>query len=48
MTLRVLELFAGIGGAALAWERLGFEHVAFVEVFLDLVSRYWYCSCEVT
>ena len=29
--MRVLECFAGIGGFALAWERLGFEHIQFVE-----------------
>ncbi|TAL45480.1 MAG: DNA cytosine methyltransferase [Salinibacterium sp.] len=30
--MRCLELFAGIGGFPLAWQRLGWEHVGFVEI----------------
>ena len=42
--MRVLELFAGCGGAALAWHRAGAEHVGFVErdpFARRVLARHW-------
>jgi site-specific DNA-cytosine methylase len=44
MTLKVLDLFSGIGGFSLGFERAGFETVAFCEIEdypVSILNNHW-------